>query len=448
MANKNYQIKKEAETLFRSEPEIFSQDPIRDMQEELKSVNLADIAKDVKTVYDMLSQVNERIGEEKKDYKLNNPDSEQMENLYGFKMDILYNLAYGFHPFSSYGKQCIKKAISSRKKYEALGKNMFTRIGAKNISVFMPVLSEDLAEDIRTGRRKAIGAIRSIGQGTYGAGAIVYWLDTQDSEEPLLRIEWLYVHENFRGKRIADSLIGELVYQMQKNDIEAMTASFVVGSTWEPVLAGIFAHWRFGFGPQMEPDTIIRLGDVSDFDALRKKASSASPLSAMEERMRTQFVERVLRDGKYKGYIWNIVKDTDYFDPDLSCFIGEWHSPEAVLLVHKAPSGNFRVEYADADDDDTDAILAMASFAIYQALAKVSDEDILIDFPIRMDELEIYLDKAIPTQQSALLVTGALCGIPDEYDINEKMINNILSMTDEEIKKAAEEYEKMIREEV
>ena len=446
MADLNHQIKEEAIALFGQAPEISSQDPILKMQEELKSVNFAEIAEDIKSVYDMLSQVNEKIEAEKKESWSNRKDKEQIENLYGFKMDILYTLAYGFHPFSSYGKQCIKKAISSRKKYEALGKNMFTRIGAKNIRVFMPVLSEDLAEDIRTGRRKAIGAIRSIGKGTYGAGAIVYWLDTQTLEDPLLRIEWLYVHENFRGKRIADSLIGELVYQMQKNNIEAMTASFTVGSTWEPVLAGIFAHWRFGFGPQMEPDTIIRLGDVSDFDALEKKAASVSPLSVMEEKMRTQFVERVLRDGKYKGYIWNVAQDTSYFDPDLSCFIGEWHSPEAVLLVHKAPSGNFRVEYADADDDDTDAILAMASFAIYQALAKVSDEDILIDFPIRMDELEEYMDKAIPTQQSALLVTGALCGIPDEYDINEKMINDILAMTDEDIKKAAAEYEKMIGE--
>ena len=162
MSGKSYQIKQDAQALFGAESEMFSEDPNPIAQEEQESADFVEIVLDIRSVYDMLSQVDALIEEEKKTYGLDHMDRERMESLYTYKMDAFFNLSYAFHPFTSYGRECIQKAIEVRKEYESLGECLSTRVGPGNISVFEPLLTEDLAEDILTGRRLAIGAIRSI----------------------------------------------------------------------------------------------------------------------------------------------------------------------------------------------------------------------------------------------------------------------------------------------
>ena len=73
----------------------------------------------------------------------------------------------------------------------------------------------------------------------------------------MLRIEWLFVHEDFRGRGVSDSLIAELVYQMHVTGIEATAVSLVVGDSWEPAIGSVFARWKFEFEPQMDPDKTV-----------------------------------------------------------------------------------------------------------------------------------------------------------------------------------------------
>ncbi|MBQ8945986.1 MAG: GNAT family N-acetyltransferase [Lachnospiraceae bacterium] len=439
MTNREQQIKKEAVSIFGRKPGMGDAEQWQDIIGELKSLDPKEVSDDLRFIYDALDQVDESIEEEKKSYGLYDVDREKMESLYGIKMDILYNLSFVFHPFTSYGRNCVEKAVNTRKDYEKLGECLTTRIDADNINVFMPVLPDDIVEEIVTGRRQALGAIRSIKQVAYAAGAIVYWLDTETQEDsPILRIEWLYVHPDFRGRRIADSLIGELVYQMHKNDIEVMTASFAVGSTWEPLMGSIFSHWRFGFGGQMAPDTVILPGDVTELDELKKKSDSVNPLSGMDEHERMQFIRRSLTNGKYTGYLWDVLENKDYFDPEISCYTGDRSSPSGVMLMHRTPSDDYRVEYVSADDEAAEEIISMCAFVISQSVARGHSES-LIDFSIRMDELWEYLDLVIPKQKSALLVTGVLTGVSDETDINETMIDRLLSATDSDLQTASKE---------
>ncbi len=127
-------------------------------------------------------------------------------------MMALYHVARQFHPLSTYGKEHLKKAVEVREQYEKLTSPILTRITKENSHLFTGLLTRDKREEIETGRRKGLGAIRSRGNGTFAAGALTYYLD----EDPLgdgliLRIDWLYVDEAWRIHGVAQSLLAEVI---------------------------------------------------------------------------------------------------------------------------------------------------------------------------------------------------------------------------------------------
>ena len=63
MSGKSYQIKQDAQALFGAESEMFSEDPNPIAQEEQESADFVEIVLDIRSVYDMLSQVDALIEE-------------------------------------------------------------------------------------------------------------------------------------------------------------------------------------------------------------------------------------------------------------------------------------------------------------------------------------------------------------------------------------------------
>ncbi len=138
------------------------------IREDVKKINVADIARGIREIHELLGQVDERITQEKSKYGMESMDREAIEIPYSLKMDLLYHLAFGIHPLTSYGKKCLFNATRVRHEFEETVGGYTTRITPKNISIFTSVLSEDMKEDIITGRREAIGAIRAKGIKAYG----------------------------------------------------------------------------------------------------------------------------------------------------------------------------------------------------------------------------------------------------------------------------------------
>ena len=407
--------------------------------EELLSKDPAVVAKSLREAYEELESVDKEIKSERKGFSKKNNDRGILEELYSEKMSLLYRMACSTSPLSSYGVKCLQQAMEARLEFENIAGVYTTRITQKNIRVFMHVLTEDIAEEIWVGKMEAIGAVRTEKGQSYGVAALVYRLDdSMSEEEAVLRIEWLYVHRHFRGRGVADSLIGEMAYLMKKSDISAMTASFSVGLTWDPVIAQTFADWGFMFGAQMEPDTIIRISDITEIDKIKKYAAGVRPLTDIEKKNIPAFLERALEEDEYSGYLWRQTRNPGYIDPELSCYTGDKRSPEGVLMTHRTPSGIYKVEYIHLRGNDERVVLNMCAWFIYRVIATGKGDDIL-DIPVLMDELGRFLDKLVPIQRSALLVTGVLADSYNTPDIDENMVEEMLCATDEELKEASRE---------
>ena len=433
-------VKKIAEQYLGNAEALQSPELANEIREDVKKINVADIARGIREMRELLEFIDARIAQQKSEFGIEGMNREEIEISYALKMDLLYHLAFGIHPLTSYGKKCLFEATRVRHEFEETVGGYTTRITPKNISIFTPVLSEDMKEDIITGRREAIGAIRAKGIKTYGAGALVYYLDSDDTmEDSILRIEWLYVHPDFRGRRIADSLIAEVVYQMQKNSISAITASFIVGDSWEPVMGNVFSHWKFMFGAQMEPDTIVRMADVKNLDEIlkfyEKYGKYAVPLSKMDNSNLTALLERELHRNKYRGYLWGQTKSPTYFNRDLSCYMGNPGSPDGILMVHRIPSGTYRVEYMSIGSMGAKPLPAMAGHLFGQSL-NLPEADVVFDIPILMDEFDSLVEKLVPQQKGALLVTAVLSNSFIRDDVDEDAIETLLSFSDEELTEA------------
>ena len=426
-------MKKEAELYLGESRALKDEEVNRRIREDMKDFDVHSFVQNLRDIRTLSKSLDEQIEKQKAAFGITDANREKLETTYALKMDLFYSQACAIHPLTSFGKHCLKEAVETRKEFESLVGVYTTRITPENISVFLPVLTKDLAEDILTGRREAIGAVRAKGVRSYGAGALVYYAD-DGPDGATLRIDWLYVHPDFRGRRIANSLIGEMVYQVQKGAGSTLAASFTVGENWEPVIGSIFAKWKFIFGTQMEGDTIVSIEDILDpapIEEVRKKyGKEAKPLSEIQDRDRSSFIRRTLiRDG-YRGYLWRQAEKPDYFDPELSCYVGDRRNPEGVMLVHRTPSGMLRVEYAGLGSGDGRSIFSMTGNVLYRAITTESSKSTL-DFPIRMDEFEEMMKRIVPKQRSAFYVTAVLSGDYVEEDVTEEAVEELLSLSDE-----------------
>lgn len=442
MAKTNNEIKREA-GLYLGTSEALRNEQLSDrIRDDLKSFDVVSFVNDLRGIREITEPLDMQIMQQKENFGFDDVNRENIEKSYALKMDLLYNQAYAIHPLTSFGRKCLEEAVNTRKEFEELVGGYTTRITRENIKVFRSVLTTDLAEDIISGRRDAIGAIRAKGIRAYGAGVLAYHVD-EDPDGAALRIDWLYVHPDFRGRRIADSLIAEIIYQVQNTPVNAVAASFTVGESWEPVIGSIFSKWKFVFGTQMEGDTIVDLGDIVNPDpieAIRKKyGKEANPLSEIKAMTIPAFLRGVLMRDRYRGYLWGQIEDPGYFDPKLSCYVGDLRDPDGLMLVHRTPSGMLRVEYAGPGDADEKTIVFMAVHVLYAAIQSETGEPVL-DFPIRMDVFEQLMEKIVPEQRSALLVTAVLADDNVEADITEETVSEMLSMPDEELRERFREF--------
>ena len=411
-------------------PALSGDDLVKDMRDSLESLNIEDMILQIRQLYDNIDRTDGLIEKQKAAFESDDSDKEDIEAVYALKMDFLYHLAYGIHPLTSFGAKCISDAIAVRHEFEETVGVLTTRITARNIHIFMPVLTKDLAEDICTGRREAIGAIRTLEGERCGAGALVYHIDeAYGDDSDVIRIEWLYVHPSFRGRRIADNLLAEIVYQQKKTGMSAVACAFTVGDSWEPVIGGIFSKWKFMFSTQMEPDTIIDMGDIVDEGTIlsfyKKVGKTATPISKLGAKNIPRFVAMQLSQNGYRGYLWGQLRTPGFFDPDLSCYVGDAKAPKGVMLVHRTPSGLLRVEYIGLGASDMLPIEIMIGYLLGQAFNPALSVS-RISIPVQMDELDELLSKLVPQQRSDLLVTAVLSDDLLTDDITEDELRAVL----------------------
>ena len=239
-----------------------------------------------------------------------------------------------------------------------------------------------------------------------------------------MRIDWLYVHESFRGRNLADYLLGELVALCHTEGIRHISVDIPAQHPYKLALTRLFATWQFTFDVGEDPDIYIRAEDVSNLRRIGELKKGIRFLSSLTNRAKGKLLRSFLLQNGYRGYLFSGQLPKGYIDPELSCFAGTPDACTGLLLAHKDPQGAIRVEYLDCDKNH----IADAKKLISAFLGKVAMEyeggspiHLVNEFP----ELSEEMNRLCPSQLGQVLIEGLLSE-PDN-DLNEKDVKKLLN---------------------
>ena len=313
-----------------------------------------------------------------------------LESLYERRLYIQYMGARTFHPYSEFGRLCLERAQKFINEYESEVGILNTRITKDNVDRFIGVLTEDLIDDISTGRYQAIGAIRYDGDGLAGVGALVYTVDTDLlGDDYILRIKWIFVRESFRRRGIATTLFGSILWKNKLLENENVLVEVPIDKKWYAAYYNMLCDWHFDMEGGYAPQLYLRVSDIKLNDNLKKMATFATSLSNVTADDRKAAIDSFSRDDDRLYKLLNRNIPGNYFDEKLSGICILKGEVIGLLLVHRLPSETVRVEYLGGDNK---ACMALLSNMISVA-KKVCSPDTVLEFTVEMEEIGNYFDK-------------------------------------------------------
>ena len=320
-----------------------------------------------------------------------NTDGRQiLEQLYERRLYLQYNGAKTFHPYSEFGRLCLMRAQTMIDEYEKEIGVLNTRITENNVDRFIGVLTEDLIDDICSGRYQAIGALRFDGNGVSGVGALVYMVDTDRlGDEYILRIKWLFVKEKFRRHGVATTLLGGILWKNRALQNENVLVEVPIDKEWYGAYYNMLCDWHFDMEAGYSPQLYLRVSDLKLNEDIEKMAGRVTPLKKMEASIRKKVFDIL---GKKDDRVYTLLHrklPADYFDEMLSGIYIKDGKPAGVLLVHRLPSQMVRVEYMGGD--------YQANWTLLSHMLKMAKKHCasfaVLEFSVEKEEVGDYFDE-------------------------------------------------------
>ena len=389
-----------------------------DLRKSLTIENLVDAQKKDLALYE---DTNHFIAEQKEESVAQGGNRESYESACSLKLQLLYSMARRFHPRCSYGRRMLDLAGQSRREFEETIGAYTVWLTGENTGTFHSVLSPDIAEDISCGKSFGIGAVRSNGNKAYGVGAIAGEIAEDGSE---LFVRWLFVDEDFRGRGVAHSLIGELIDTANKNRIRRVTFETSLGNEWLLIFGFLLNEWRFVISTGLFSEAVIDVSGIKKPTKLAAKTGDAKDIEGVD-------VKKYLRSKGYRGFLLDATDD--YIDPELSCCYGKKEAPTGLLLAHRLPSGRVRAEYVDGENETITT--ALTCYFALSAKEKCEASAELI-FPVTGKDAGQILDTVFEKQRGMYMVRGTL--LTPTYDIDTEDVDQLLRLSDEQLKDVGE----------
>ncbi len=413
MATKEYVFTRDDIERFLS-PDLESEEMKKDEEELLKDLDPEELFRIHKDDLDELDRSLKMLRKMRAEYDPGKHGRDFAEPYYLLVLDILCLIARRFHPLSEYGKEILAQAAGFRDDFEKVHGALVSSITKDNAEQFSEVLSADLVDEIKRGKTRGIAALRTEKDGTFAAGALCYYMENDPADnEPVLRVKWLYVGEDYRFTGVAGSLIGEMVYQMAKNEkISAMTLDYPALLPEAGILGELLQEWHFSFKTGLSPEFITTASNIKEIQKLEKYGSLVKSMESLKE-----------KNIRVKGY------SEGFFDREFSFFAGDIKNPEGLLLGHRYPSGTVRAEYIYLRPASEKTFLFLVS-AFLLKIVNTCPKDTEIVIPIDAEEAGEVLDKLVPSQSTDLLVEAVLMRPSGDENMTGRALKLIIDSLD------------------
>ena len=337
-------------------------------------------------------------------------------------IDKAFQLSKIIHPLSEMGKNRLAAGLYYSDLFEKKYRPLLTRVTKNNIAKFRPLLSEVDYDDIMIGEKNCLGALRYEDGQAYAAGIAVYHFDIAPvTDAPILRIDDVYVQDEFRGHGVGNFLMGHLLNYAAKYPDCVMTVAFRPiddpnprEQETETVRNHYLDSWKFDFTLNLGKDYFLKLSDLKDNDAFKKLKSEAISLKDLGKDAEP-LLKRFFRDLKSEEDMVYLNRPSDFYDRETSCAIVEKNGIKSLLLIHRYKKGNCRIEFIRSlPDSDSSHIPSLLNYA-YHAYKGKGSEDAMVFGSFTGEEDRDALLELVPTAKVMLTYEGML-HIPDSRE--------------------------------
>ena len=363
-------------------------------------------------------------------------DMELYEQTYLKAIDVTIRLAKVIHPLSGVGAETMRSAYEILDTFEEICHPLLTKITESNIEAFADLLSEKEYDEVLYGRKKAIGALRTEGEDQYAAGVAVYRMETTPVlNTAVVRLDYMYVKEEFRSFGTANLLMAALIRPILGDNDARLTLSYKpVGTTDEDDdeyataiedefdrIEEFISSWKFDISMDMSNDFYISMRDIKNapFAGVSKKGivSLAEMGDKAASAVKKYFTRR---NNEYTGYM--LSTPAEYYDREASCVYTEDGSTvDGILLCHRYKNGDYRIDHVSFNPEDdpsaSDVITRMIGYS-REILMEKGDGDAFVTGELVTEEGFALLKKLVPEVKTMLTFECMLSPLDDGQTIS------------------------------
>ena len=340
---------------------------------------------------------------------------ETIETVYLSLVDKYAELSKIFHPLSEMGMDRLWAALSIAEKYEKEYRPLLTQVTANNVEKFGSLLPERFYDDILYDQKSAVGALRYLDGKAYAAGIAVYHFETGAvTELPILRIDHVFVEEDFRQHGVGNHLMARLLGFAAEYPECIVTVSYrppahpnEEEAEEEAVIENCLDSWKFDFSMNYGTDFYIRIDDLESNKQIDRGVNEVVSLSTLGEKGQTlvQSFFSAIKDGED---VKPAALPYDYFDPDLSCAILKDGVITHLLLIRSLQSGNMRVVFWESlERSEKEGLVKLLRFA-YRTCRTKGKTDVMLSGTFTAEESAGLLQEVLPNAKMMLTFEGTL----------------------------------------
>ena len=343
---------------------------------------------------------------------------QEVEEAYVSLTDTLFELSKSLNPLGGIGKDRLTAGLSIIRGFEDRFWPLATRITLHNAIAFKELIPPEHYDDILTGRKHAIGALRMVGDRSCAAGVIVYTIPLAGDDTPMIRLDWIMVHEDMRQKGTGNFLIAqvlELTFQYEGMgiyvDLPVKKFEDEDEAAELSVLYNCLDSWDLLFDLTLGNTFILKVSDCRGNKAVDREPKNVISVGNMGHKA-TEMIGLFFA-GAYRHFDEELPDlPVEYFDKDLSCAVLHEGRIRSLLLIHRLEDDSLRYEgLIRSEASEPEDILNLLRAAYGACRKKGLEDSMIFGYLWSMEGMEL-LGSIIPEAQVTMLYRGIL--LPEE----------------------------------
>ena len=349
---------------------------------------------------------------------------EEVEEAYVSLTDTLFELSKSINPLGGFGKDRLTAGLSIIRSFEERFWPLATRITFHNAIAFKDLIPAEHYDDILTGRKHAIGALRMAGNRSCAAGVIVYTIPFAGDDMPMIRLDWIMVHEDMRQKGIGNFLIAqvlELTFQYDGMGIYADLPVKIFEDEQEAarlsVLYNCLDSWDLLFDLTLGNSFVLKVSDCRGNKEIDREPKKVISVGNMGQKA-SDMIERFFAGAG--NHFDEELPDlpVEFFDKDLSCAVLHEGRIRSLLLIHRLEDDSLRYEgLIRTEASGPEDILNLLRYAYGACREKDLEDSMIFGHLWSIEGMEL-LGRIIPEAQVTMLYRGIL--LPEESDLSSE----------------------------